>query len=182
MEGEFESGAPGKILFIVFSRAEKKNAVSVAGERGTWPPLVRPPSATRAVRCRTPRCSTRASGAGGGRRADAAKEVRFPSFLRQARRGRVSASAGGFSRIGCSIPRCSRSVSGAGGGRQPDAARGGCFLLPREPGELQQRGASLRSACRPRKRLAKCDAASIRRSIPLVVILVDAGRRGGPGF
>lgn len=73
-----------------------------------------------------------------------------PASLRQARRWRGSASAGGISRIGCSIPRSTRSDSGAGGGRLPDAARGGCFLLPREPGEQQQCGASERSACRPR--------------------------------
>ena len=95
------------------------------------------------IGCSIPRRSAKP---GAGRALTAsAKEVRFPSVLRQALRGRDSASAGGYRAVGaslpsacqprqrrakceaasirCSIPRCTRSVSGAGGGRPADAAK-----------------------------------------------------------
>ena len=106
-------GSAGKNSFYcIFARKKRKNAG--AGERGTWPPLVRPPSATRVVRCSIPRCSAKP---GGGRRAAAAKEVCCPFFHAASSAAARSADACGFSRIGCSIPRCTRSDSGAGGGR-----------------------------------------------------------------
>lgn len=52
-------------------------------------------------RCSIPRCSAKP---GGGRRADAAKEVRFPFFHAASSAAARSADACGFSRIGCSIP------------------------------------------------------------------------------
>jgi len=94
------------------------------------------------------------------------------SNLRQALRGRsrpakgpASGSAGGFSRIRCSIPWCTRSDSGAGGGRLPDAAQEVTF--PASRASFNSAGASERSACQPRQRRAKGDAASIGCSIPL---------------
>ena len=95
-----------------------------------------------------------------------------------------SADACGFSRIGCSTPWCTRSDSGAGGGRPADAAQEVLFPVPASPASFNSAGASERSACQPRQRLAKGDAASIRRSIPLSQegVMRPGGYTGDPKF
>ena len=108
------------------------------------------------------------------------------SVLRQALRGRFSASAGGYPAVPvrCSIPRCTRSDSGAGGGRPADAAQEVVFPVPASLASNNSAGASERSACQPRQRLAKGDAASIRRSIPLSQegVMRPGGYTGDPKF
>lgn len=93
-----------------------------------------------------------------------------------------SAGARDISRIGCSTPWCTRSDSGAGGGRPADAAQEVSFPRSREPGELQQRGASERSAWPPPERRTQGDAASIGCSTPLFVILAGRGDPRDAGF
>ena len=115
----------------------------------------------------------------------ASERCSIPQYgLRQALRGRVSASAGGYPAVPvrCSIPRCTRSDSGAGGGRLPDAAQEVTF--PASRASNNSAGASERSACQPRQRLAKGDAASIRRSIPLSQegVMRPGGYSGDPKF
>jgi len=127
------------------------------------------------IRRSIPRCSAKP---GGGRRADAAKEVRFPFFHAASSAAARSADACGFSRIGCSTPWCTRSDSGAGGGRLPDAAQEVVFPVPASRASFNSAGASERSACQPRQRRAKGDAASIRCGIPCCT-RSDSGAGGG---
>ena len=156
------------------------------------------------IGCSIPRRSAKP---GAGRALTAsAKEVRFPSVLRQALRGRDSASAGGYRAVGaslpsacqprkrrakceaasirCGIPCCTRSDSGAGGGRLPDAAQEVLFPVPASRASYNSAGASERSACQPRQRRAKGDAASIRCGIPLSqeCVMRPGDNFRGPGF
>ena len=128
------------------------------------------------IRCSIPRCSTRDSGAGAGRASASAKEVCF-FLLRQAWEAAPRGRPCGFSRIRFPGPRCTRSDSVAGGGRLADAAQEVCFPLVRHYRAVCL-GASERSACRPRQRAAKCEAASIRCSIPWCT-RSDSGAGGG---
>ena len=111
---------------------------------------------------------------------DASVRCSVPLFLRQAERassrptnGAAYGRARGISRIGCSIPRCSAKP---GGGRPADAAKEVFFPVVRRYHAVC---ASLRSACRPRQRAAKGDAASVRCSSPLSILGdLQSARRG----
>ena len=133
-------------------------------------------------RCSIPRRSAKPGAARD--LAGRAQEVRFPAVFAASSAAARSADACGFSRIGCSIPRCTRSASVAGGGRPADAAQEVLFPVPASLASNNSAGASERSACQPRQRLAKGDAASIRRSIPLNQedVMRPGGYPGDPKF
>ena len=169
-------------FYCIFARQKRKSvSENAASEQGHLAAAGAAAKCYASERCSIPRCSAKpgAARALAGR----AQEVRFHSGLRQALRGRDSASAGGYRAVPvrCSIPWCTRSDSGAGGGRPADAAQEALFPVPASRASFNSAGASERSACQPRQRVAKCEAASIGCSIPLPVILVGRGNPRGVG-